>query len=138
MEHIKDSIKAFISSKIDEITLSNPNLSFISARIKKGANEYVDQVSTKAFDNPFVRGFITNDKGQVDSNIFDEIMSVFKEMPEQNTSVMGDLIGVSYGKGQIKLSVKQNIITAFLMPNTACITLKEADFKELFDMLVEK
>ena len=135
---ITDALGEWGNNLIDTFVADKPKLKLLSVYMKRGLNNGLVRYDGKvqdAVDNMMM--FVTDEDGNYDMNqVFDDVMSMFKEMDETNVN-LGPLDAV-IGKGMIKVKIPNNIFTSMLFGDTGAIKITEGDLLELKNLFLEE
>ena len=116
----------------------NPKIAPVGKYLKRGISNMIikeDARMEKAVDNLML--FIADENGNYDMNtLFDDIMSMFKMMPESPFDLA--LIHGTVGNGIIRVMLPDNPVASLLLGNMGAIKITEDDFRELKAVLLQK
>lgn len=132
---IKQSVKTWAESKIDELYATKPKLSAASVYLKRGINNWLDREESSL--NEMVDSlalFITDKDGIIDTNtLIDDAMTIFRDM-DVNYSKIG-AFGVEYGKGAITINIPHNVLFDLIFGDLGQIKITADDILEIKAML---
>lgn len=130
---LKTNLQDWCEGKIDALFPNNPK---VKTLLKNGLNNWMAREDAKI--NKYVDMallFVTDENGAVNVDTsLDLLIELFKETPVQTAEVFG--MPVSYGKGEIVLTIPHNIVLDMIFGNLGQIRLTSDDLlelKELFD-----
>ena len=123
---IVDSIDVWGKNLIDSFVSDKPKLKPLSVYMKRGLTNGLaryDNKITKSVDNIML--FISDEKGNYDTaKVFDDAMSMFKDMDEMNFNI-------------IKIKIPDSMFTSFFFGNTGAIKITESDLTELKNLFIQ-
>ncbi len=133
-EQILSTVSEWADKQINSLVASNPRMSMFAPRLKQGLENYIDKNESK-IDNMLL--FVTDKDGKLDiTDMFDEGMRMFQEMPVQTHKLMG--LNTHVGQGAIEIKMPDNFLVSMFMGNTGSIKITTADIMELKQMLMAK
>lgn len=132
---IKQSVKTWAESKIDELCATKPKLNAASVYLKRGINNWLDREESslnEMVDNLAL--FITDKDGVIDTNtLIDDAVAIFRDM-DVNYSKIG-AFGVEYGKGAITINIPHNVLFDLIFGDLGQIKITADDILEIKAML---
>lgn len=132
---IKQSVKTWAESKIDELCATKPKLNAASVYLKRGINNWLDREESslnEMVDNLAL--FITDKDGIIDTNtLIDDAVAIFRDM-DVNYSKIG-AFGVEYGKGAITINIPHNVLFDLIFGDLGQIKITADDILEIKAML---
>lgn len=135
---VVSSLDTWGNNLIDSFVSDKPRLKPLSVYMKRGLTNGLvryDGKITKAVDDAMM--FIGDENGNYDtSKIFDDVMSMFKDMDEMNFN-LGPLDG-TIGKGIIRIKIPNNMFTSMLFGDTGAIKITESDIMDLKTLFIEE
>lgn len=137
-DKLTDGLQRWADGRIDQFVKENPKIAPVGKYLKRGISNMIikeDARMEKAVDNLMV--FIADENGNYDMNtLFDDIMSMFKMMPESPFDLT--LIHGTVGNGIIRVMLPDNPVASLLLGNMGAIKITEDDFRELKAVLLQK
>lgn len=128
---LKYNFREWTYGKIDELF---PKSTKTKVLLKNGLNNWMAREDVKI--NKFIDMstlFIADENGNIDTDsAVDMIVEMFKETPVQESVIWG--MPVSYGKGEIVLSVPHNFMFDMVFGRLGQIRLTTDDLLELKDL----
>lgn len=132
---IKQSVKTWAESKIDELCATKPKLNAASVYLKRGINNWLDREESslnEMVDNLAL--FITDKDGVIDTNtLIDDAVAIFRDI-DVNYSKIG-AFGVEYGKGAITINIPHNVLFDLIFGDLGQIKITADDILEIKAML---
>ncbi len=134
-DRLMSSLEAWAESRIDDFSANNPRMAIASVYMKRGVKNYLnresDRIGNMINDAAL---FLCDESGHIDTEmLFDDLMSVFKEM-EEIPFGKGFIRG-TLGKGVIRFQLPDNPITGILFGESQSIKITSRDFLELKEIL---
>lgn len=134
-QKILSALPQWVDSRIDLFVQDYPALTMVSAYLKRGAQNYLSLNTERigsAFDH--AKLFIADEKGNINLNtLFDDLKAMFDAMPVYPFDVPP--IHGTIGKGEIKISIPDNLVCTILFGNLQAITIKSDDLLSLKDFI---
>lgn len=124
-------------SRIDGLAARNPRLHIASVYMKRGLRNMVERKRAdieRGIDALAV--FASDENGEITpGTIAEDLMTLFKEMEEKPFDF--GIIRGTVGKGAVKVSIPDNILTNLLFGDGESLTLTTEDFYELVELIKE-
>lgn len=137
-EKAPDMLKAWVDSRIDNLTRNNPSLAVTSTYLKRGARNYIDRETGKLgtiIDDAAL--FLVGDDGRLDINtVFADMMKMLAAMDE--VPFGRGIIRGTIGKGVIRVEVPDGPVWGLLFGNTGAIKLTADDFNALRNIVASR
>lgn len=126
-ENLLSRLPDWIDERINHLVANNPAMTVVSAYLKRGAHNYLSQnherIST-AIDRAQL--FLCDEKGNVNLNtVFDDLVEMFKALPPYPFD-LGFIHG-TIGKGEIRISLPDNILCTIFFGNIQSISINSED-----------
>lgn len=133
-EQVISALELWADEKVDTMTASHPRMAMLAPRLKQGLKNIVAR-NEKNIENTLL--FFTDKDGNLDiGDVFEEGIKSFGEMPVTHKSALG--LDIAIGKGEVVVSLPENIITNFLFGGTGAFKFTSADIMDLKDLLTVK
>lgn len=129
------ALPTWIDNQINSLTQANPAMTVVSAYLKRGAHNYLT-MNQERIGNTIDQAamFIASPKGDINiDTIFDDLISMFKAMPEYPFDF--GLIHGTVGKGEIRISLPDSILSTILFGNMQSVRLRDTDLLKLKELL---
>lgn len=125
----------WINERIDNLVASNPAMVMVSAYLKRGAQNYLalnrERIGSAIESSAL---FIANEQGDVNiDTLFEDFKVMFDSLPLYPFDL--DFVHGTIGKGEIRISLPDNILCTILFGNIQTISIKAADFLALRSFL---
>lgn len=126
----------WIDNRIDSLVADNPAMTLVSAYLKRGAHNYFalnkERISTAITQAGL---FVADEQGDVNiSTLFDDLKAMFEALPLYPFD-LGFLHG-TIGKGEIRISLPDNLFCNILFGNVQSVSIKADDFLVLRNLLL--
>lgn len=126
----------WVDNRIDSLVADNPAMVMVSAYLKRGARNYLSLNQERIGSAITQAGlFVADGQGDVNiSTLFDDLKAMFQSLPLYPFD-LGPLHG-TIGKGEIRLSLPDNLFCNILFGNVQSVSIKADDFLVLRDFLL--
>lgn len=133
MQHLPQ----WIDNRIDSLVANHPAMVVVSAYLKRGAHNYLALNKERIGSAISQAGiFVADEQGDVNiSTLFDDLKSMFESLPLYPFD-LGFVHG-TIGKGEIRLSLPDNLFCNILFGNVQTVSIKADDFLVLRDILLD-
>lgn len=132
---IKTALMQWSESKIDALTMSHPKLKPMSVYLRRGISNYLDRIDDQvdsAVDMLLL--FVADKDGKIDTDtLINDAVEMFK-LSDVHQSNIG-IFDVTYGAGEILLTMPHNPLLDILFGNLGQIRLTADDLLELRNYL---
>lgn len=134
-ESLITHLPQWIDERIDNLVASNPAMAVVSAYLKRGAQNYLalnkERIGSAIESSAL---FIANEQGEVNINtLFEDFKAMFDALPLYPFD-LGFIHG-TIGKGEIRISLPDNLLCTILFGNIQTISIKADDFLALKNFL---
>lgn len=134
-EFLITHLPQWVDERINNLVESNPAMVMVSAYLKRGAHNYL--ALNKERIGSAIEGsalFIANEQGEVNvDTLFDDFKAMFNALPLYPFD-LGFVHG-TIGKGEIRVSLPDNLFCTILFGNIQTISIKADDFLALKSFL---
>ena len=131
---LKTAARDWAFSKIEELTTRHPRLIPVSTYLRRGITNLIgryDADMNRTIDN--IALFLCDETGTYDTDmIIDDLCDMFDRMP--TTTIDAGGFTITYGKGEVRVVMPDNIFMQALMGDLANIRLTSDDLRELKSM----
>ena len=132
---VANALKHWSESKIDALTLKHPHLKPMSVYLRRGVANYLERIDEQvdsAVDMLLL--FVADDAGNIDTNtLIEDAVEMFKLSDIHETKL--GIFDLTYGAGEIVLSVPRNPILDIFTGNLGQIKITSDDLLEMRNYL---
>lgn len=132
-----DNVKEWSNNMVDNLVNNHPHLKVASPYLKRGIKNMIaqeDRRINQALES--VALFVCDEDGNIDVNgLFDDVLGLFRDM-EESPWALGVIKG-TIGKGKIRISVPNNVLTSVLFGDTGAVVVTADDIMELKRLISE-
>lgn len=135
-KQILQYLPQWVDNRIDGLVANNPAMALVSAYLKRGARNYF-ALNKERIGSAITQAglFVADEQGDVSiSTLFDDLKAMFQSLPLYPFD-LGPLHG-TIGKGEIRLSLPDNLFCNILFGNVQTVSIKADDFFVLRDLLL--
>ena len=132
---IKTALAKWSESKIDALTMAHPKLKPMSVYLRRGVCNYLDRIDDQvdsAVDMLLL--FVADKDGNIDTDmLINDAVEIFKLSDIHQTNI--GIFDVTYGAGEILLSMPHNPILDIFFGELGQIKLTASDLLEMKNFL---